>query len=160
MSPFQQDILYLGAMNCPSKHQLSNSFIGTMLIFDAHPDVLRYASYSTRTSTIQSPCERTAPPWLQRHGLSILFFGQKFRPHWGNILWDRMLYRRVPGKVRPGKFRCSWLYNRRSACIQSGTAGRCIGLCGICSLFGRHRLLHANAGRISHCVCDCGVEYL
>jgi hypothetical protein len=45
-----------GAMNRPSKDRLSNSSISTILIIEAYPDVLRYASHSTRTSTVQSPC--------------------------------------------------------------------------------------------------------
>jgi hypothetical protein len=120
--------------------------IGKTLMFDAHSDVLRYASHTTRTSTVQSPRSRTAPPRFQRHGLSILFFGQKFRSHRGNLLWDRMLYRRVPGKIRSTEFRRSRLYNGRSSCIQSWTASNCIGLRRIRSFFGRYRLLYADAG--------------
>ena len=119
-----------------------------MLIFDMHPDVLRHTSHSTRTSTVQSSRSRTASPRFQRHGLSLLIIRKKFRPYWGSLLWDGMLHRRLPSKIGLGKFCCCRLYNRGGARIQSWAAGCGTGLCWIRSFFCRHRLLHANAGRI------------
>jgi len=129
----------------------------TMLISAVYPDVLRHTSHSTRTSTVQSSCSRTASPRFQRHGLSLLIIRKKFRPYWGSLLWDGMLYRRLPGKIRPGKFCCCRLYNGGGACIQSWAAGCGTGLCWIRSFFCRHRLLHANAGRIILYIGSCGI---
>ena len=120
----------------------------TMPISDMHLDVLRHTPHSTRASIVQSSRSRTASPRFQRHGLSLLIIRKKFRPYWGSLLWDGMLHRRLPGKIRLGKFCCCRLYNRGGACIQSWAAGCCTGLCWIRSFFRRHRLLHANAGRI------------
>jgi hypothetical protein len=128
-----------------------------MLISDVHPDVLRHTSHSTRASTVQPSRSRTASPWFQRHGLSLLFIRKKFRPYWGSLLWDGMLHRRLPSKIGLGKFCCCRLYNGRGACIQSWAAGCSTGLCWIRSFFRRHRLLHANAGRIILCIGNYGI---
>ena len=157
-SPLQWRIADLRPRNTLSKEGLSIHLIAAILMFNVHSDVIRHASHSTRTSTVQPSRSRTASSRFQRYGLSILLVRQKLRSYRSSLFWNRMLYRRLPSEVRPAEFGCRWLYNRRSSCIQSWTAGRCIGLCWIRCVFRSHRLLHADARRISSCSWDYRID--
>src|SRR5947209_8612598 len=105
------------SLKCSARESALLSRHCTMLTFGVHPDVLRHTSHSTRTSTVQSSRSRTASPRFQGHGFSLFVIRKKFRPYWGSLLWDGMLYRRLPGKIRLGKFCYCRLYNRGGACI-------------------------------------------